>query len=106
MTTFADELRTLRESIVPRVSQSELARVARVHPSYISRLEDGTREPAREMVERLATALSATPAERTRLMESAGFTSGLPDDVEQFRSYPVEIRRAALAFIEQIRGAA
>ena len=106
MTTFADELQTIRMWIRPHVSQSRLAKAAGVDHSYISRLEDGSRKPTREMVDRIATALSATPEERTRLMESAGFTDGLPADVEQFRSYPVEVRRAALEFIERMRGAA
>lgn len=70
--TFGDELKTLRER--RRLSQSRLADMAGFDHSFISRLESGDRFPTRDAVRRLASALSATPIERDRLMTSAGFT--------------------------------
>jgi transcriptional regulator with XRE-family HTH domain len=66
------QLRTARG-----LSQSKLAEWSEFDHSYLSRLESGAREPSRDAVERLASAMNATPEERAMLMESAGFLAGV-----------------------------
>src|SRR6478609_11890272 len=56
-------------------SQGRLAQQARFDPSFVSRLEAGTRAPERETVNRLADALVLPIADRDRLMAAAGFRS-------------------------------
>uniref|UniRef100_A0A831X0P1 XRE family transcriptional regulator n=1 Tax=Thermorudis peleae TaxID=1382356 RepID=A0A831X0P1_9BACT len=76
-TLFGAELRRLREE--RGLSQSALARRARLDHTFISRLESGQREPSRESVEVLAAALGLAPPERQRLLGLAGLglaTSG------------------------------
>jgi transcriptional regulator with XRE-family HTH domain len=55
---FAERLREVRDS--RGMKQAELARLAHVTASYISRLEGGKVAPGIDMVERLATALGTT----------------------------------------------
>jgi transcriptional regulator with XRE-family HTH domain len=61
-------------------SQGRLAQQARFDPSFVSRLEAGTRAPERETVNRLADALVLPIADRDRLMAAAGFRSIALDD--------------------------
>jgi transcriptional regulator with XRE-family HTH domain len=61
-------------------SQGRLAQQARFDPSFVSRLEAGTRAPERETVNRLADALVLPIADRDRLMAAAGFRSITLDD--------------------------
>ena len=60
-----------------QLSQSELARLAGLDHSYISRLEHDRRAPSRDAALLLGRVLGATPAERDRLLVAAGFR---PDD--------------------------
>lgn len=43
------------------MSQKELAEAAGVHPSYISKIENGQERPGRDLLEGLARALGADP---------------------------------------------
>jgi len=61
-------------------SQGRLAQQAKFDPSFVSRLEAGTRAPERETVNRLADALVLPIADRDRLMAAAGFRSTTLDD--------------------------
>jgi transcriptional regulator with XRE-family HTH domain len=61
-------------------SQGRLAQQAQLDPSFVSRLEAGTRAPERETVNRLADALVLPIADRDRLMAAAGFRSITLDD--------------------------
>lgn len=71
-TTFGELLSCLR--LAAGVSQNALGRVAGVHASYINRLERGERTtPTREVIFALARALSATAAERDRLLWRTGY---------------------------------
>ena len=55
---FAARLRELRSS--RGMTQAELARLARLTPSYLWRLESGVVSPGIDLVDRLATALGTT----------------------------------------------
>ena len=44
------------------MSQEQLARLAKIHRTYLSGVETGTRNPTLEVVERLAKALGVRPA--------------------------------------------
>lgn len=78
---FSDLLREFRERA--GLSQSRLARLARIDHSYVSRLEGGRRAPERAVVLRLAEALGLDPTERDRLLVAAGAApvSALTHDV-------------------------
>ena len=89
--TFADRLRTLREAA--DLTQSQLARQARVSRQALSKLERGEREPTWETVRQLAHALGvnvtafdndnpvgASPA---RLLEAARNYGRAYDQLEQ-----------------------
>ncbi len=67
-------------------SQGRLAQQAQLDPSFVSRLEAGTRAPERETVNRLADALVLPIADRDRLMAAAGFRSITLDDPLDFRT--------------------
>jgi transcriptional regulator with XRE-family HTH domain len=67
-------LRQLRED--RGMSMVRLARASAVSPGYVSRLEAGKRQPARDVVERLAAAMRCTVAERDALLLAAGFSDG------------------------------
>lgn len=77
MTTFGEELRRLREA--RRWSQTRLAVEARCDHSYVSRLEDGTRQPTREMITVLWMALGADARDLDRLYMAAGYLPNDPD---------------------------
>jgi transcriptional regulator with XRE-family HTH domain len=54
------------------LSVNALARLARTDPAHVHRLEDGTREPSRSVVLRLADALGCSKHERAMLLADAG----------------------------------
>jgi transcriptional regulator with XRE-family HTH domain len=57
---FGRAVRRVREA--KRLSQEQLAESARIHRTYLSGVETGTRNPTLEIVERLAKALDVTPS--------------------------------------------
>ncbi|HEU0115246.1 MAG TPA: helix-turn-helix transcriptional regulator [Thermomicrobiales bacterium] len=67
------------------MAQRALAVTSDADASTISRIEKGERGVSRELVERLADALAATPEERLRLLRAAGF---LPPLVESLLAEP------------------
>lgn len=72
---FALALKRLRTDA--GISQSELSRRTFTVPSYIARLEQGARQPSREMVDRIITALNLENGDRLTLLTAAF----LPADV-------------------------
>jgi transcriptional regulator with XRE-family HTH domain len=54
------------------LSVNALARLARTDSAHVHRLEDGTREPSRAVVLRLADALGCSAHERALLLADAG----------------------------------
>lgn len=75
--SFAELLRWYRERT--GVSQARLARLVRVDHSYVSRLERGERRPSRDLILRIADALSLPAADTSALLASAGFTPSVLD---------------------------
>ena len=55
------------------LSVNALGRLARTDPAHVHRLEDGTREPSRSVVLRLAAATGCSDFERALLLAEAGF---------------------------------
>ena len=88
---FSDELRRLRES--RGFTRKALAGYAEVDPSTMTRLEKGERGPSREVVDRLANALSATLTEEHALLRAAGF---LTDEAAELLDEPEVARLATL----------
>ncbi|MGA2916587.1 MAG: helix-turn-helix transcriptional regulator [Sedimentisphaerales bacterium] len=71
-TDFAEQLRKFREQA--GISQSELARRAKLNPSHLNRVESGERNPPRRAtVKVIAEALSLLPAEADKLLLAAGY---------------------------------
>lgn len=71
---FAETLRRVRE--YRNLSQSQLATETGLDPSTISRLEAGSRNPTRKLIQTIGAALSIMGEGDTRyreLLESAGF---------------------------------
>lgn len=67
MTISSDFGRAVRRAREAKgLSQEQLAEAARIHRTYLSGVETGTRNPTLEVVERLARALDVTPS---RLLE-------------------------------------
>ena len=62
---FAANLRRLRHA--KELSQEDLAHVAGVNRSYMSKLEKGSSYPGLEIIGKLATVLEVEPAELLRL---------------------------------------
>ena len=58
--TFARRLKALREQ--SDLTQSELCRLAKIHPSMISRYESGTKEPSFKTLVKLAAAFEVSAA--------------------------------------------
>jgi transcriptional regulator with XRE-family HTH domain len=85
---FLTELRLTRG-----MAQRALADKSGADASTISRIEKGERGVSRELVDRLADALAATPEERLRLLRAAGF---LPPLVESLLAEPDLARLTAL----------
>lgn len=71
---FSLELKTQREAM--GLSQSKLADLADLDHSYVSRLESGARQPTRDAVYSLSTALGATETETRALLLAAGYSPG------------------------------
>lgn len=95
--SFAELLRWYRERT--GVSQARLARLVGVDHSYVSRLERGERRPSRDLVVRIADALSLPAADASALLSSAGFSPSVLDpEVEALvlllsdRMVPEEVR--------------
>ena len=82
MIDFASMLKHQRQGA--GLSQTALARLVEVHPSYISRLEKGDRSPAnREFIEKLATALGAGLHEKNEILLAAGFAPVMLADLRR-----------------------
>jgi transcriptional regulator with XRE-family HTH domain len=79
---FAARLRELRTS--RGLTQAELARAAKVTPSYVWRLEDAGAAPGIDLVERLAVALGATTHDLLP-------TTDLPDTVSILRERAADL---------------
>lgn len=78
-----------------RWSMSDLAERAGLHHSTISRVIDGSRpNPTRDTVDKIATALELSGAERTRLAAAAGYRTEPAVDPDLMRP----IRRPRLDF--------
>lgn len=72
-TAFGTTLVAIRQRSNPFISQKRLARRTGLSPSYISRLENGERDPSRDTVERCIDALDLGGEERRKLYAAAGF---------------------------------
>jgi transcriptional regulator with XRE-family HTH domain len=107
---FGGQLQRLREQA--GLSQNALARLVKVDPSYINRLERGDREPPkRELVSRLADELRLAEGDRQRLLRAGGHIPDWllalePDDptllaVTQFLAAP-EVSAAAKRDFRQV----
>jgi len=68
--SFGGLLRALRERA--SLSQSALARRAKMDPSFVNRLESGQRTADRDVTEALCVALDLAPLETDRLLAAAG----------------------------------
>ncbi len=81
-TMFSESLTRHRERA--GMSQAELSRWCCCEAGHISRLESGKRQPSREMLVTLRTALSLSDDDADRLHISAGYiTPRLADMVER-----------------------
>ncbi len=80
--TFGTKLAYHRERA--GMSQAELSRWCCCEAGHISRLESGKRQPSREMLRTLRTALSLSDDDAARLLMAAGYiTPRLADMVER-----------------------
>lgn len=70
-TSFGDLLRSWRTE--RRLSQADLALSIQTPSRHVSFMETGRSQPSREMIQRLATALSVPLRERNHLFRAAGF---------------------------------
>jgi transcriptional regulator with XRE-family HTH domain len=70
---FADNLRRARER--QALSQERLAALADLHPTQISRLERGVRDPRLSTIVTIANALQTPPAELLRGIGNVNPTS-------------------------------
>ena len=69
--SFSESLKTFREST--GLSQYQFAKKSGVNHSYVSRLEAGSRQPTREMVQNFARVLELNPPQAEYLFRQAGF---------------------------------
>jgi transcriptional regulator with XRE-family HTH domain len=76
MTAFADTLRTWRKA--RRFSQLDLAVEAHVSSRHISFLESARAQPSRDMIARLADALTLPLDARNQMLTHAGFAARYP----------------------------
>lgn len=76
--TFARLVAAYREE--RGLSKADLADLAKISPSSITRFEQGSRDPERETVLQLAKAMMLPLADRDRLLAAAGYRSELWDD--------------------------
>lgn len=74
--SFAQALACLRTA--RGYSQGQLARACRVDPSYLSRLEGGSRAPSPAALAVIAARLDLDASERARLLAAAGFRAMPP----------------------------
>lgn len=95
---FAPALQRLRAA--RGLNRRELARRAGIDASHITRLEQGSRGPSRDLVEKLAHALDATIAEEHELLKTAGF---LTEEAAELLSEPEMARLAALLARRDLR---
>ena len=58
---FGEKVRVLRDSL--DITQEDLAAMAKVHPTYLSGIETGVRNPTLKVVAKIATALNTEPHE-------------------------------------------
>jgi transcriptional regulator with XRE-family HTH domain len=65
--------------VARRLSQLELALEAEVSTRYLSCVETGKSQPSREMIARLAEALTMPLRERNALLTAAGYAPGYPE---------------------------
>lgn len=72
--TFAATLSALRRE--RKMSQMRLALDAGYPPSFVSRIEAGSRQPTRDAAQRLARALDLDDVGTSRLLAAAGCLSG------------------------------
>lgn len=70
---FPELLCAYRERL--NLSRNALAIRVGVDPSYLTRIEHGTRDPRRHIVDSLAEVLRLAPAEKNRFITAAGFTA-------------------------------
>ena len=70
-----------QERGLPALSQSGLARMCELDPSFINRVESGERMPERGTIEAMATVLRVSGYHRTRLYHLAGYLT--PEEWEQ-----------------------
>ncbi len=88
---FASLLRSFRERA--NRSRNNLAHEVGVDPSYLTRIEHGTREPPREhIVTAIARALCLSVADRNRLLVSAGYA---PSTVQQIGTWDDTLQAVA-----------
>ena len=76
----------------------ELARAARLHPSYLSRLEQGERTPSRAVVEALSQALALDLLAAEGLRVSVGYA---PLIVAQLGTWPVTLQTVAAVLADE-----
>ena len=93
--TFAALLRDHRTAA--GLSQTALARMAGLDPSYLSRLLNGTRAPSQETVDVLCFTLGLSRGERNRLTLAAGH---LPVDLAETAHLLVSVPPAVRAQID------
>ena len=74
----------------------ELARAAKVHPSYLSRLERGERTPTQPVVESLIRALELDPLAADGLRVSVGYA---PVIVAQLGTWPMALQTVAAVLV-------
>lgn len=91
--TFAAMIHDLR--VRAGLSQNGIASIARMDHSTFSRYESGDRQPTREAVEGIASALDLSRADTVRLMLSAGM---VPENVASYTELIDAIVSVVLAF--------
>jgi transcriptional regulator with XRE-family HTH domain len=113
---FAKMLEGFR--VEKKFSMNELARRIDLNHSYISRLESGERNPARETINKLSDALGLTARQHDEFMDAAGFVSkrGFDSDAAQtvvaLKSFlenpniPANLRSIVLESVSMLIGAA
>lgn len=80
--TFGELLTHYRVS--HKISQSKLGKRAGLDRSYICKLENGSRVPSRDTVDKLGEALQLSPEQRNNLLAAAGFLP--PEPIYYFRN--------------------
>lgn len=107
---FGSLLREYRER--SGLSQRSLGRTCDFDPSYISRLEHGTRQATREAVDMLVNALNLDAYDRTKFIAAAGYmpvgsnivTRPLLVDIDVLLNDTRRVPEMKVAIIEQLKG--